>query len=58
MSECFDSGEWWALPASFMNCISGFIVLQYYEVKLRLRFKKKSHIMLLDLIILIIPCEK
>jgi len=26
-SECLHSGEWWALPAPFMNCISGFIVL-------------------------------
>jgi hypothetical protein len=25
-SECLHSGEMWALSASFMNCISGFIV--------------------------------
>jgi hypothetical protein len=28
--------------APFMNCISGFIVLQYYEVELRLRFKMNT----------------
>jgi hypothetical protein len=38
-SECLHSGEWWALAPPFVNCVSGFIVLQYYEVKLRLRFK-------------------
>jgi hypothetical protein len=27
ISECLHSGEWWTLPAPFMNCISGFIVL-------------------------------
>jgi hypothetical protein len=27
MSECLHSGEWWALSAPFMNCISGFIEL-------------------------------
>jgi hypothetical protein len=40
-SECLHSGERWALPALFMNCISGFIVL-YYEVKLWLRFKMNT----------------
>jgi hypothetical protein len=34
--------EWWALAARFVNCISGFIVLQYYEVKLGLRFKMNT----------------
>jgi hypothetical protein len=38
-SEFLHSGERWALPAPFMNCISGFILLYYYKVKLRLRFK-------------------
>jgi hypothetical protein len=26
-SECLRSGERWALPTLYMNCISGFIVL-------------------------------
>jgi hypothetical protein len=38
-SVCLHSGEWRAIPAPFINCISGFIVLLYYEVKRRLRFK-------------------
>jgi hypothetical protein len=38
-SVCLHSGEWWAIPAPFMNYISGFIVLLYYEVKRRLRFR-------------------
>jgi hypothetical protein len=29
MSECLHSGEWWALPAPFMNFISGFIVFYF-----------------------------
>jgi hypothetical protein len=29
-----------------MNCISGFIVLQYYEVKLRLRLKNEHPVLL------------
>jgi hypothetical protein len=37
--ECLHSGEWWALPAAFMNCFSGFIVLYYYEVNLQWRLK-------------------
>jgi hypothetical protein len=28
-SECLHSGGWWVLPAYFMNCISGFIVLYF-----------------------------
>jgi hypothetical protein len=27
MSECLHSGEWWAVTATFVNCISDFIVL-------------------------------
>jgi hypothetical protein len=29
ISECLHSGEWWALPAHFMNCISSFIRLYF-----------------------------
>jgi hypothetical protein len=42
MSDCLQSGEWWTLPAAFMNYISSFLILWYYEVKLRLRFKMNT----------------
>jgi hypothetical protein len=42
ISECLHSRGWWTLPAPFVNCISGFIVLLYYEVKLRLRSKMNT----------------
>jgi hypothetical protein len=41
-SEYLHPEEWWALPAHFMNCISDFILLQYYEETLRFRFKMNA----------------
>jgi hypothetical protein len=39
MSERLHSGEWWALPAPFMNCILRFYCIVVHEVELLLRFK-------------------